>query len=75
MPGLDKPDFFIGTIERAEDPVNAIAGISKHVLDAPAVQTLNEEIAYGLGHRKLSANHGVQFKTAAERRSSYLAAI
>ena len=53
MPGLDELDFSIGAIQGAEHAVDAIAGIAEDMAHVPVVETLNDKIAYGLGHVKL----------------------
>ena len=58
MPGLDELDLALGAVERAEHAVDAVAGIAEDVPDAPVVETLDEKIADGLGHRELAANDG-----------------
>ena len=53
---LDELDFPFGAVERAEHAVDAVAGIAEDVAHAPVVQTLNKEIADGLGHVQTSGN-------------------
>ena len=48
--GLDELDFSIGAIEGAKHTVNAVARIAEDMVDTPVVKTLDEKIAYGLGH-------------------------
>jgi hypothetical protein len=56
--GLDKLDFPFGAVKGAKHTVNAVAGIAEDVADTPFMETLDEKIAYGLGHRVLAANDG-----------------
>jgi hypothetical protein len=55
MPGLNELDFSVRPIEGAEYPIDAVAGVPENTPHAPVVKTLDKEIAYGLGYRKLAA--------------------
>ena len=50
MPRLNELDLAVGTVERAEHAVDAVAGISEHLPHAPRVQALDHEITDGLRH-------------------------
>jgi len=45
-----------GVLEPSHDPVDAVAGIAEHALDAPGAQPLDQEIAHRLRHGKTSAS-------------------
>lgn len=47
---LDEPDLAVSAVERAEDAVNAVAGIAEEMMHALLMQTLHNEIADGQGH-------------------------
>jgi hypothetical protein len=48
--GLNELDLALGTLQRTEHAVNAVAGIAKYPADAPLEQPLNDEIADSLRH-------------------------
>src|ERR1700749_581308 len=50
MSGLDKIDFTLGAVQRAEHAVDAIAGIAEDFPHAPGVQALYDEVADRLRH-------------------------
>ena len=50
VPRLDELDLALGAVERAEDAVDAVAGIAEDHAHAPCVQPLNEKVADRLCH-------------------------
>ena len=54
MRHLDEFYFIRGSIQRAEDSVNAVAGITKNSGYSPPNQPLDQEIATSLPHKRLA---------------------
>ena len=51
VPRLDELNLVPGTVERADDAVDAIAGITVDATHAPFQQTRDKRIGYGLAHQ------------------------
>ena len=52
MSRLNEPNFSLCAVQRAEDAVDAITGVTKNMPDTPLVKALNEKITYCLRHRQ-----------------------
>ena len=59
VPRLHKLDLAFGALQRAKDPVDAVAGIAIDAPHTPLVKSLDKEIADGLGHGVVSCTAGV----------------
>jgi hypothetical protein len=53
MPRLNEPDFVMRTVERAEDAVDTVTGVTEDMAHAPLLQALDKKVADCLGHRDL----------------------
>jgi putative membrane protein len=53
MPRLNEPDFVMRTVERAEDAVDTVTGVTEDMTHAPLLQALDKKVADRLGHRDL----------------------
>ncbi|MHC2621451.1 hypothetical protein ACVIW2_003483 [Bradyrhizobium huanghuaihaiense] len=51
VPRLHEADLAFRAVHRAEDAVDAVAGITKDMAHAPSMQALDDEVGNGLGHR------------------------
>src|SRR5690606_17166421 len=51
MSRLDKSDAILEAIQRAENAVNAVTGVTVNARDPPFVQPIDNEITYSLAHR------------------------
>jgi hypothetical protein len=47
---LDKPDLVLMRPQRLKEPINAIAGQSKHRIDTPADKALDDQVSDCFGH-------------------------
>jgi hypothetical protein len=50
MAHLDKPDLVLMRPQRLKEPINAIAGQSKHRIDPPDDKALNDQVSNCFGH-------------------------
>ena len=50
MAHLDKPDLVLMRPQRLKEPINAIAGQSKHCIDTPADKALDDQVSNCFGH-------------------------
>jgi hypothetical protein len=60
MARLNKPDPVMRPVERAEDPVDAVTGVSEYVANIPLLQALNEKVADCLGHGTAPELQGIK---------------
>ena len=51
MPDLDELDLAFGSLQGAEHAIDAVAWIAVNPSHAPLMKTVDQEVAYGYGHR------------------------
>lgn len=57
MAGLDEFNLALGPAQRAEHPVDAVAGVTEDAPYSPLIQTFHQKVAYRAGHCLLPFCH------------------
>jgi hypothetical protein len=59
--GLDEPGLIVGLPEGHDQPVDPVAGVAEHLLDAPLAQPRQYVVADGLAHASSQDRRSVAF--------------